>query len=216
MKAVVFRGPRKVAVEQVDDARIESPTDVLVRISTAGICGSDLHMYEGRTAAKPGVVLGPVDMRERRLLRDGQVVPLRPKVFDVLIVLVQNGGRFLSKEELIKQVWRDTVVEEGNLTRNISTLRNALGERPSEAKFIETVPWQGYRFVAAVKELTDEPARRSITSLAVLPFVNVAGDPDLDYLADGIAEALISSRDFPMPTVGAASLAITAEFHFTG
>src|SRR6266498_3595233 len=131
-----------------------------------------------------------VDMRERRLLRDGQVVPLRPKVFDVLLVLVQNGGRFLSKAELIKRVWRDTVVEEGNLARNISTLRNALGERPSEAKFIETVPWQGYRFVAAVKELTDEPARRSINSLAVLPFVNIAGDPDLDYLADGIAEAI--------------------------
>ena len=69
-----------------------------------------------------------VDMRERRLLRDGQVVPLRPKVFDVLLVLVQNCGRFLSKEELIKRVWRDTVVEEGNLARNISTLRNALGE----------------------------------------------------------------------------------------
>ena len=133
-----------------------------------------------------------VDMRERRLLRDGQVVPLRPKVFDVLLVLVQNGGRFLSKEELIKRVWRDTVIEEGNLARNISTLRNALGEHPSEAKFIETVPWQGYRFVAAVKELTDEQARRSITSLAVLPFVNIAGDPDLDYLADGIAEALIN------------------------
>lgn len=56
---------------------------------------------------------------ERRLLRDGQVVPLRPKVFDVLLVLLQNSGRFLSKEELMKLVWRDTVVEEGNLARNI-------------------------------------------------------------------------------------------------
>lgn len=62
MKAVVWKGPNKVAVEQVEDPRIESPTDVIVRISTAGICGSDLHMYEGRTAAKPNVVLGHENM----------------------------------------------------------------------------------------------------------------------------------------------------------
>ncbi|HET6889955.1 MAG TPA: winged helix-turn-helix domain-containing protein [Pyrinomonadaceae bacterium] len=133
-----------------------------------------------------------VDPRERRLLRDGQVVPLRPKVFDVLLVLVQNSGRFLSKHELMKLVWRDTVVEEGNLARNISSLRNALSEHPRTAEYIETVPWQGYRFVARVKELTYEPTRVSINSLAVLPFVNVANDPNLDYLADGIAETLIN------------------------
>lgn len=62
MRAVVWKGPNKVAVEQVDDPRIESPTDVLVRISTTGICGSDLHMFEGRTAAKPGVVMGHENM----------------------------------------------------------------------------------------------------------------------------------------------------------
>jgi glutathione-independent formaldehyde dehydrogenase len=62
MKAVVWKGPRKVAVEQVENPRIESETDVLVRISTAGICGSDLHMYEGRTAAKPGIVMGHENM----------------------------------------------------------------------------------------------------------------------------------------------------------
>jgi glutathione-independent formaldehyde dehydrogenase len=62
MKAVVWKGPNKVAVEQVEDPRIESPTDVIVRISTAGICGSDLHMYEGRTVAKPNVVLGHENM----------------------------------------------------------------------------------------------------------------------------------------------------------
>ena len=133
-----------------------------------------------------------VEARERRLLRDGQVVPLRPKVFDVLLVLLQNSGRFLSKEELMKLVWRDTVVEEGNLARNISSLRNALSDHPRAAEYIETVPWQGYRFVARVKELTDEPTRPPVNSLAVLPFVNIALDPDLDYLGDGIAEALIN------------------------
>jgi glutathione-independent formaldehyde dehydrogenase len=62
MRAVVWKGPGKVSVEQVPDPRVESATDVLVRISTAGICGSDLHMYEGRTAAEPGVVLGHENM----------------------------------------------------------------------------------------------------------------------------------------------------------
>ena len=62
MRAVVWKGPGKVSVDQVDDPRIESATDVLVRISTAGICGSDLHMYEGRTAAEPGVVMGHENM----------------------------------------------------------------------------------------------------------------------------------------------------------
>lgn len=62
MRAVVWKGPGKIAVEQVSDPRIERATDVLVRISTAGICGSDLHMYEGRTAAEPGVVMGHENM----------------------------------------------------------------------------------------------------------------------------------------------------------
>jgi glutathione-independent formaldehyde dehydrogenase len=62
MRAVVWKGPGKVSVDDVPDPRIESATDVLVRISTAGICGSDLHMYEGRTAAKPGVVMGHENM----------------------------------------------------------------------------------------------------------------------------------------------------------
>ena len=134
-----------------------------------------------------------VDARERRLLRNGEVVPLRPKVFDVLLVLVQNSGHILSKDEVMKLVWPNTAVEEGNIARNISTLRNALDERPRESQYIETVPWRGYRFVARVKELPAESARPAISSIGVLPFVNVASDPSLDYLADGIAETLINN-----------------------
>ncbi len=132
-----------------------------------------------------------VDARERRLLRDGEVVPLTPKVFDILLVLVQNKGHILSKDEVIRLVWPDTAVEEGNIARNISTLRNALGERPRDSKYIQTVPWRGYRFVANVKEVTEEPARPSINSIAVLPFADVANDPGLEYLGEGIAENLI-------------------------
>src|SRR5213079_891167 len=71
-----------------------------------------------------------LDARERRLLRDGELVPLTPKVFEILLALVQNSGHVLSKDEVMQLVWPNTMVEEGNIARNISTLRNALGERP--------------------------------------------------------------------------------------
>lgn len=89
---------------------------------------------------------------ERVLLRDGEVVPLTPKVFDILLTLVEHHGQVVSKEELMKRVWPDTFVEEGNLTQNISLLRKALGESPGGVQFIETVPRRGYRFVAPINE----------------------------------------------------------------
>ena len=71
-----------------------------------------------------------LDANKRLLLRAGEPLPLAPKVLETLIALVENRGRVLSKDELLKQVWGDTIVEEGGLTRNISVLRKALGERP--------------------------------------------------------------------------------------
>src|SRR5438552_4980391 len=133
-----------------------------------------------------------IDASERQLLRDGEVVPLTPKVFDVLLALVQNSGHILSKDEVMKIVWPDTSVAEGNLARNISTLRSALGERPRERQYIETIPWRGYRFVANVREVGDEFANPAIDSIAVLPFVNNADGPDLEYVSEGIAESLIN------------------------
>jgi DNA-binding winged helix-turn-helix (wHTH) protein/TolB-like protein len=110
------------------------------------------------TPEKRSYEFGPfrLDPAERLLLREGEPVPLEPKVFDTLVLLVRNGGRLLGKEELIDNVWPDAVVEEGSLTRNISALRRALGEGEDGLRYIETVPRRGYRFVAGVRVLRDE------------------------------------------------------------
>jgi TolB-like protein/DNA-binding winged helix-turn-helix (wHTH) protein/Flp pilus assembly protein TadD len=94
-----------------------------------------------------------LDEAERLLLRDGVPVPLEPKVFDTLLQLIRNRGRLLEKGELMDRVWSDAAVEEGSLTRNISTLRRALGDGENGLRYIETVPRRGYRFVAGVRDL---------------------------------------------------------------
>src|ERR1044071_515677 len=101
-----------------------------------------------------------LDPQERQLLRNGVPVPLPPKVYDTLLVLVENSGHTIEKEALMKAVWPDIFVEEANLTVNISALRKALGENVSEHRYIETVPRRGYRFVptvTAVKQETTGP-----------------------------------------------------------
>ena len=100
---------------------------------------------------------------DRVLLRDQEIVPLTPKVFDILLALVEGSGQVISKEGLMKKVWPDSFVEEGNLTQNISLLRKALGEGQNGHQYIETVARRGYRFVAQVRESAvadsqDEPA----------------------------------------------------------
>ena len=92
-----------------------------------------------------------LDVRERRLARGTEVIPLRLKVFDTLRVLVENAGQLVTKQELLDAVWPDTAVEENNLTHNVAVLRKALGERATGQQYIETVPRVGYRFVAAVE-----------------------------------------------------------------
>ena len=87
-----------------------------------------------------------VDVSRRLLMRQCEPVPLTPKAFDILLVLVRNRGRVVEKDELMKLVWPDTVVEENNLTRNISTLRKALEEGPNQHRFIVTIPGRGYQF----------------------------------------------------------------------
>jgi DNA-binding winged helix-turn-helix (wHTH) protein/TolB-like protein/Flp pilus assembly protein TadD len=108
-----------------------------------------------------------LDAAERVLLRDSEFVPLTPKVFDILLALVERGGRIVEKDELMKRVWPDTFVEEGNLTQNVSVLRKALGESSGGPQFIETIPRRGYRFVGTVREARDGQTGQSFTSVAV-------------------------------------------------
>src|SRR5262252_10166880 len=109
---------------------------------------------------KPIYEFGPyrLDAAERLLWRDGEVVPLQPKVFDLLLALVERHGRLLEKDELMRVVWPDAIVEEANLANNISILRKTLGENGQQ--FIETVPKRGYRFVASVKKVAEERAEQ--------------------------------------------------------
>src|SRR4029453_10015546 len=106
-----------------------------------------------------------LDPVRRVLLRGGAAIALKPKIFETLLVLVRNSGRVMDKDELMQQVWPDTVVEEVNLAHNVSVLRKALGQTSEENRFIITVPGRGYGFVAEVVE----PIRNAQTSEATLP-----------------------------------------------
>jgi DNA-binding winged helix-turn-helix (wHTH) protein len=96
-----------------------------------------------------------LDQAERMLSGAGQVVALSPKALDLLIALVTKAGRVVDKEELMREVWPDTFVEENNLTVNISALRRAPGSASSDQDYIQTVPRRGYRFVASVRQAAE-------------------------------------------------------------
>jgi DNA-binding winged helix-turn-helix (wHTH) protein/TolB-like protein len=98
-----------------------------------------------------------LDPANRLLLRDGEPVALTPKAFDLLLVLVHNGSRLTTKEELMRKVWPKSIVEEANVTVNISALRRILGETADGRPYIETVPKMGYRFIAPVVEAHEVP-----------------------------------------------------------
>src|SRR5579863_935570 len=106
---------------------------------------------------------------ERLLRRDGSPVALTPKVFDTLVLFVENAGRLITKDEFMKQVWGEAFVEEATLVQSISQLRKALGDSGA----IETVPKKGYRFRDVVRRVETPAITTSaepIRSIAVLPF----------------------------------------------
>jgi len=137
----------------------------------------------------------------RVLSRSGEVVPLTPKAFETLLHLVRHQGRVVDKDDLIRAVWSDTVVEENNLNQNISALRRALGENPKQTRYIITVPGRGYRFVPNVRTRTPHPATASLRTVAVLPFKPlVAGHRD-EALEMGIADSLIAQLSNSRETI---------------
>ena len=135
-----------------------------------------------------------LDTQGRMLFRGGDRVVLPPKVAELLIALVQAAGSVLTREELLRVLWPDTVVEEGSLTSHISLLRRALGERPMAQEFIETIPKRGYRFVAPVKRLASVAHDSGVdrTMLVVLPFENLSAGERYDYFSDGLTEEMIT------------------------
>ena len=95
---------------------------------------------------------------QKRLLSDRELVPLAPKVFDTLVLLVEHQGRLIQKEEFLKALWPNSVVEEQALAHNISQLRKVLRDPAEDPRFIETVPKRGYRFIASVRTSAEPPA----------------------------------------------------------
>jgi len=156
-----------------------------------------------------------LDQERRELTQRGQVVAVGPQVFDLLLLLVSQHERVVSKDELLAAVWTGRIVSESTITSHINAVRKAVGDTGEEQRLVRTVARKGYRFVgqilisdgeqapsagpgtntamdakhtaSAVLVLPDKP------SITVLPFQNLSGDPEQDYFADGIVEDIIGA-----------------------
>jgi DNA-binding winged helix-turn-helix (wHTH) protein/pimeloyl-ACP methyl ester carboxylesterase len=154
----------------------------------------------GDTEVRGAYRFGPfhLEVRERRLSRGGEVIPLRLKVFDTLLVLVENAGRLVTKQELLDTVWPETTVEENNLNHNVSVLRKALGEKATGQQYIETVPRVGYRFAAPVNAAVPQTGASAATAKArqEIRYCTTSDGVRLAYATTGNGPPLVKASNW--------------------
>jgi DNA-binding winged helix-turn-helix (wHTH) protein/tetratricopeptide (TPR) repeat protein len=144
--------------------KVEMPSESAQKLLRGAMNGTEVYEF------------GPfrLDAAGPLLLRGAEPVPLTPKAAETLLVLVRRAGHVVGKEELIKEVWPDTFVEEGNLSNNVWTVRKALEDDGSASRYIETVPKRGYRFVADVRRVVVDDVG---SAHEATPAVGAAGRP---------------------------------------